>query len=136
MSAIQAPLSNSLPLPESAGSSHATPSGRPRPEATAAKVGHDFESVFASTMLKQMRQSLEPGSMFGQDSGDVYGGLFDRFMGDQLTKGQGLGLARMIEASIEKMQRAGSHASPPVQGANPDMTASATDAANSLAITG
>ena len=135
MSAIQAPMSNSLPLPESAGSSHSS-SGSSRSQATASKVGHEFESVFASTMLKQMRQSLEPGSMFGQDSGDVYGGLFDRFMGEQMTKGPGLGLARMVEASVEKLQRAGSHASPQTQPASPVSSVPATDAATSIAITG
>lgn len=98
-------ISNSMPLPESAGSSHA--SGRANLNQSATQVAQDFESVFASMLLKEMRQSLEPGTMFGEDSGDVYGGLFDRHFGEQLTKGNGLGMKKMVEESIIKMQRAG-----------------------------
>lgn len=98
-------ISNSLPLPESAGSSHA--SGRPNLNQSATQVAQDFESVFASMMLKEMRQSLEPGTLFGEDSGDVYGGLFDRHFGEQLTKGEGLGMRKMVEESIARLQRAG-----------------------------
>jgi flagellar protein FlgJ len=113
MSAIgSAMVSNSLPLPESAGSSH--PSGRPNLNQSAAKVAQDFESVFASMLLKEMRQSLEPGSMFGEDSGDVYGGLFDRYFGEQMTKGSGLGMASMVQENIERMQNAGKPVAAPV----------------------
>jgi len=96
--------SNSLPLPESAGSTHS--SSRPGQAQVATNVAQDFESVFASMMLKEMRQTLEPGTMFGSDSGDVYGGLFDRFLGEQMTKGTGLGMAGMVQKSIERMQQA------------------------------
>lgn len=99
-------VSGSLPLPQSAGSSHS--SSRPVGGEVAANVAQDFESVFASMLLKEMRQSLEPGSLFGEDSGDVYGGLFDRYFGDQLTKGNGLGMAKMVQSSIERLSKAGS----------------------------
>ena len=97
-------ISNSLPLPESAGITH-SPS-RPLQEKAAAQVAQDFESVFASMLLKEMRQSLEPGTLFGEDSGDVYGGLFDRFIGEQMSKGKGLGMSRMVQDSIERLQQA------------------------------
>lgn len=135
MSIIQSPLSNSLPLPQSAGSSHVS-TGAVRPQATAAKVGHEFESVFASAMLKEMRQSLEPGSLFGSDSGDVYGGLFDRFMGEQMTKGGGLGMARMVEASIEKLQNAGLPGSQQALPASPASSMPAAATVATQAITG
>jgi Rod binding domain-containing protein len=98
-------ISNSLPLPESAGSSHS--SGRANLNQSATQIAQDFESVFASMMLKEMRQSLEPGTMFGEDSGDIYGGLFDRHFGEQMTKGNGLGMRKMVEESIARMERAG-----------------------------
>ncbi len=98
-------ISNSLPLPESAGTSQ-SPS-RPLQQGHAAEqVAQDFESVFASMLLKEMRHSLEPGSLFGEDSGDVYGGLFDRFIGEQMAKGKGLGMSRMVQDSIERLQQA------------------------------
>ncbi|MBS0203081.1 MAG: rod-binding protein [Planctomycetes bacterium] len=100
-------VSSSLPLPQSAGSSHS--SSRPVGGDAAANVAQDFESVFASMLLKEMRQSLEPGTLFGEDSGDVYGGLFDRYFGEQMTKGSGLGMAEMVQSSIERLEKAGSH---------------------------
>jgi Rod binding domain-containing protein len=66
------------------------------------KVAKDFESVFASMMLKEMRKSLEPGSLFGDDSSDVYGGMFDQFMGQHMSESGGLGLASMIRQALEK----------------------------------
>jgi Rod binding domain-containing protein len=98
-------VSNSLPIPESAGSTHH--GGRSNPNQSAVNVAQDFESVFASMLVKEMRQSLGPESLFGEDSGDVYGGLFDRFMGEQMTSGQGLGMARMVQQSIERMENGG-----------------------------
>ena len=97
-------ISNSLPLPESAGTRHS--SSRPLQESASAQVAQDFESVFASMLLKEMRHSLEPGTLFGEDSGDVYGGLFDRFIGEQMSKGKGLGMSRMVQDSIERLQQA------------------------------
>lgn len=102
MSRIESSMvSNSLPLPESSSA------GRSGKHSQAPlSVAQDFESVFASMMLKEMRQSLEPGSLFGQDSGDIYGGLFDRMMGEEMTRGSGLGMASMICKGIERQERA------------------------------
>ena len=109
-------ISNSLPLPESAGVALSTP--RPNGGQAADKVAQDFESVFASMLLKEMRQSLEPGSLFGEDSGDVYGGLFDRYFGEQLTKGAGLGMKQMVQDSIERLQSAGKPSAAPAPATN------------------
>ncbi len=68
----------------------------------AAKAAGDFESLFASMMLKEMRKSLDPETLFGGDSGDVYGGLFDQFLGQQIADGGGFGLARMVKEALEK----------------------------------
>lgn len=69
---------------------------------TAAKVASDFESVFASLMLKEMRKTLQPESLFGDDSGDVYGGMFDLFLGKQMAESGGFGLARMVREALER----------------------------------
>ena len=93
-----------LPLLEATDTSRElrNPSGNSQ----AVSVAQDFESVFASMLLKEMRQGLEPDSLFGKDTGDVFGGLFDRFMGQEMTKGNGLGMAPMIREGIERQQRA------------------------------
>jgi flagellar protein FlgJ len=67
---------------------------------TLAQAAKDFESVMVSELLKQMRQTLEPGGFFGQDAGDVHGGLFDHFLGKHLVESGGFGLARML---VEQM---------------------------------
>lgn len=60
-----------------------------------------FESVFLSMLLKEMRQTLEPGSLFGKDSSDIYGGLFDQFMSQHLAQGKGMGLAQALLKQVE-----------------------------------
>ncbi len=60
-----------------------------------------FESVFLSMLLREMRQTLEPGSLFGNDSSDIYGGLFDQFMAQHLAQGKGMGLAQALMKQLE-----------------------------------
>jgi Rod binding domain-containing protein len=74
----------------------------PIPAHNPAKVAKDFEAVFSSMMLKEMRNTLEPGSLFGEDSSDILGGLFDQFLGQHLADSGGFGMAKMIEASLNK----------------------------------
>jgi len=61
------------------------------------KAAKDFESVFLSLLMKEMRQTLSSGSMFDQDKGDVLGGLFDHYMGEHLAKAAPLGIAAMVK---------------------------------------
>ena len=55
--------------------------------------------------LKEMRKTLEPGTLFGEDSGDVYGGMFDLYLGQQMTQSGGFGLAKMIRESLDPKQK-------------------------------
>ena len=48
------------------------------------KVAQGFESMFFSLLCKEMRSTLEPETMFGDDKGDVFGGMFDQFLGEHL----------------------------------------------------
>jgi flagellar protein FlgJ len=64
------------------------------------EVGKQFESVFASMMVKEMRSSLEPDTLFGGDKGDVFGGLFDFFMGQHLAESGRLGLAQVLQKQL------------------------------------
>jgi flagellar protein FlgJ len=60
-------------------------------------LARQFESVFMAQLVKEMRQTLEPDTLFGNDPGDVYGGIFDLFMGNHLAKAGGIGLAKVLE---------------------------------------
>jgi Rod binding domain-containing protein len=66
------------------------------------RVAKDFEGLFLSLVLKEMRQTLEPGSLFGNDSGDVYGSLFDLFLGKHLVDAGGLGVAHMVKQYLNR----------------------------------
>ncbi len=63
-------------------------------------VAKDFESVFLSQLMKQMRQSLDSGGMFGTGTGDVHGGLFDFFMGKHLADAGGIGVAGYVQNQL------------------------------------
>jgi flagellar protein FlgJ len=74
-----------------------------------AEAARGFESIFLSLLLKEMRQTLEPGSLFGKDGGDVYGGLFDQFMSQHLAQGKGMGIAQSL---IQQLEPKTSHETP------------------------
>src|SRR5581483_2684208 len=61
----------------------------------AAAAAQGFESMFASLLVQQMRQSLEPDTLFGQDTGDVLGGLFDLYLGQHLAQSGALGIGAL-----------------------------------------
>jgi Rod binding domain-containing protein len=67
------------------------------------QLATQFESVFVSMLLKEMRQASPPGEgLFPGDSSDTYGGMFDMYMGQHLAQQGGIGLAASIQAAIEK----------------------------------
>ena len=106
MPSIQAQLlTQPLPLAEVAGGVQAQPKP-PIPDSE--KAAKDFEGVFMSMMLKEMRQTLEKGSMFGEDSSDIFGGMFDQFIGQHMAESGGMGMARMVKDSLDGYQGAGS----------------------------
>src|SRR6056297_1176075 len=53
------------------------------------------EAMFASMLLKEMRNTLESG-LFGNEGSDTYGQMFDMFMGQHLAESNALGIQTMI----------------------------------------
>lgn len=101
MSSIQASLlSQPLPLAEAMEGSPTKPRVAVQdPD----KVVKDFESVFASMMLKEMRKTLESTNLFGDDPSDIYGGMFDQFLGQHIGGAGGLGMAKMIREGLDRV---------------------------------
>jgi flagellar protein FlgJ len=65
-------------------------------------LARQFESLFLSQLLKEMRQTSEEGEgLFGKDPGDVMGGLFDQMMGKHLAEAGGIGLASMLTRQLQ-----------------------------------
>ncbi len=65
------------------------------------QAARGFESMFVSMMLKEMRQTLDEDGLFGGNTGDVYGGLFDLYLGQHLADAGGLGIAAMVRRQME-----------------------------------
>ena len=60
-----------------------------------------FESVFYSLMIKNLRQTLSDEGLFAGDKTDSFGSLFDMYMGQHFAQAQPLGIARMLETYQE-----------------------------------
>jgi Rod binding domain-containing protein len=102
MSSIQnALLSQPLPLSDAFGVSSAKVKPNLPDEQKAAK---DFESVFTTMMLKEMRQTLDADSLFSGDSSDIYGGLFDQFLGQHIADAGGMGLAKVVREGLDRLR--------------------------------
>lgn len=63
-------------------------------------IGQQFESLFVSMLIKEMRETSSEDGMFAGDSADVYGGLFDTFMGQHIASQGSLGIADMVNRQI------------------------------------
>jgi len=65
-------------------------------------VANEFESVFLSMMLKEMRNTLDQkeGGLFGGEGSDSFGGMFDLFMGQHLAASQPLGIADAVRSYL------------------------------------
>jgi Rod binding domain-containing protein len=55
-------------------------------------VARQVEGLFASLLLKELRGDGREGGLFGGDSSDVLGGMFDQYMGQAIADAGGLGL--------------------------------------------
>ena len=91
--------------PISLGSPAESLAGRPKSLEAIGRVAADFESLFVSLILKEMRQTLGPEALFGGDAGDSYGGLFDLYMGQHLGKSGAFGIARMVQEQLMRDPR-------------------------------
>jgi peptidoglycan hydrolase FlgJ len=82
------------------------------------ELASQFESLFLTQLLKEMRQTLETDTMFAGDQSDIQGGLFDYFLGNFLAQSGGIGLADFIQKQLQTDQtkvEATSNAAAPFQ---------------------
>lgn len=66
------------------------------------EVARQFESIFVSILLKEMRQSVGDEGLFGGDSSDVFGGMFDLYLGEHIAKSTNLGVSDMVTKNLQK----------------------------------
>lgn len=61
------------------------------------QAAKEFESVFVSLLLKEMRNTLSEG-FFGEESSDVLGGMFDQYMGQHISSAAQFGIQELVQA--------------------------------------
>ena len=67
------------------------------------KLGKEFEGVFLSLLLKEMRNTVE-GGLFPEDPSDSLGGLFDLHLGNHLSDSAPIGIAKVMMQAYENQQ--------------------------------
>ena len=67
------------------------------------KAAAGFESVFTQMLFKSMNDTVPKDSIFGKDSNadDMFSSMLDQARSDQLSKGGGLGLAKILEDELK-----------------------------------
>ena len=88
---------DSLNLPPLSGAHHSAHSEFVQTGSRGQGVSEQFESLFTSLLLKQMRESMSEDGLFGGDQGDVLGGLFDLTLGQHIAAAGGLGIGRFLD---------------------------------------
>ena len=69
-------------------------------------AAREFERLFATLLVKEMRATL-PEGFFGEGAGsDVFDGWFDEHTGSALSEGRGLGLRVALERDLGLEQAA------------------------------
>lgn len=63
------------------------------------KVAQDFEAIFMSMMLKELRNTGLGDGLFAGDNGDMLGSMFDQYLGEHLAEAGGLGVAQLLAAA-------------------------------------
>ncbi len=60
------------------------------------ETADQLEGVFVSLLVKKMRESLDQ-PMFGEGpEADTYAGFFDQMLGEEISKGGGIGISEMV----------------------------------------
>lgn len=88
---------NSIPTPPPAQS---RPTLQTKSNDRAAETAKEFEATILAMLLKDMRQSLDPDTLFPGDTSDIQGGLFDMYMSRHLADSGGTGLAAIVARQI------------------------------------
>ena len=78
---------------------------RANPQDALHEVAQQFESVFVTMMMKAMRDSLPKDGMFASSQMDTYQEMMDQQLALDLSKGEGLGLAAVIERQLSAARR-------------------------------
>lgn len=88
------------PVAQSAGLQRLEAASRELRRGGGAGAAQEFERLFATLLVKEMRATL-PEGFFGEGAGsDVFDGWLDEHLGSALAEGRGLGLRVALERDL------------------------------------
>jgi Rod binding domain-containing protein len=99
---VETPLQGSglPPVADAAAMLRLSEAGALARRGTPAEAAKEFERLFATLLVKEMRATL-PEGFFGEGAGsDVFDGWFDEHLGSALAEGQGLGMRVALERDL------------------------------------
>ncbi|AOT70057.1 rod-binding protein [Geosporobacter ferrireducens] len=65
-----------------------------------------FESVFVNMLLKNMRNAIPEGGFIERSyPREIFEGMFDEKIADEIAKGQGIGLAKQMYGQLSKTMK-------------------------------
>jgi len=73
-------------------------------EPNTAEAATDFEAVFMSMLVKELRDTVE-GGLFGEESSDTLGAIFDLYMGKHLAESKSLGVEKAVTTYLERSSK-------------------------------
>lgn len=67
------------------------------------KVCQDFESIFVNMLMKNMRSTVSEGGFIEKSHArEMFEGMLDEEISKEISKGQGIGLAKMMQEQLSK----------------------------------
>jgi Rod binding domain-containing protein len=64
------------------------------------------EGIFVSMLVGEMKKTLGEGGFFGNSPGSqIFDGMFERLMGEEIARKGGLGLASYVEANLNAPEK-------------------------------
>lgn len=67
------------------------------------KTASDFEAVFLTFLLRELRKSIPKSSLLGEDAGrDIYEEMMDGALAEEIVKHRGIGLKEMLVKALDR----------------------------------
>jgi len=101
-----ASLSGLPPVAHTAGLQRLESASRELRRGASSNAAQEFERLFATLLVKEMRATLPEGFFGGGAGSDVFDGWFDEHLGTALAEGRGLGLRVALERDLGLKQDA------------------------------
>jgi Rod binding domain-containing protein len=106
MSISSTPALSILQTPQTAAKQLQAAEKQPADADKTLQALREFESIFVSLMVKQLRQSAGEEGLFPGDPSDSLGALFDLHIGQQIAEAGGIGITRQLTQIYAARQQA------------------------------